>query len=112
LEGVEVILQVDSSVYAGVTALKSQRLLTNNNGTFIFMYLTGNVSTKYSLTIRKEGFEPQTVLGSSPPATHHAIRLKKANSPHRLTVEKAPPHKSPTEWRAGVESTPQVRCAG
>jgi Carboxypeptidase regulatory-like domain len=80
-EGVEVILQVDSSVYAGVTALKSQRLLTNNNGTFIFMYLTGNVSTKYSLTIRKEGFEPQTVSGSSPPATHHAIRLKKANNP-------------------------------
>ena len=79
LEGVEVILQVDSPVYAGVTALKTQRLLTNNNGTFIFMYLTGNVSTKYSLTIRKEGFESQTVSGSSPPVAHHAIRLKKAD---------------------------------
>jgi hypothetical protein len=79
LEGVEVILQVDSPVYAGVRALKSQRLLTNNNGTFIFMYLTGNVSTKYSLTIRKEGFEPQTVSGSRPPPARHAIRQKKAD---------------------------------
>jgi Carboxypeptidase regulatory-like domain len=78
LEDAEVTLLVDAPVYEGVTALKSQRLLTNGNGAFMFMYLTGNASTKYSLTIRKEGFEPQTLSGSSPPAAHHSIRLKKA----------------------------------
>jgi len=44
----------------------------------MFMYISHKRGVKYSLTVRKEGFEPQTVLGSSPPAGNHMIRLKKA----------------------------------
>jgi hypothetical protein len=78
LQGAEVTLELDAPVYEGIAALKSKRLLTNTNGSFVFMYLTGNATTRYRLTIRKEGFESQTLSGSSPPAEHHTVRLKNA----------------------------------
>lgn len=79
LEDMQVVLQVDAPVYEGITAVKTQRIVTNNGG-FIFMYLTGNPSTKYTVTVSKDGYETQTVSGSSPPAGHHTVRLKKASS--------------------------------
>jgi len=78
VQGAEVTLRVAAPVYEGITALESKRLFTNSNGSFVFMYLTGNASTKYSITIHKEGLESQTLSGSSPPAAHHTIRLKNA----------------------------------
>ena len=78
LQGAEVTLELDAPVYEGITALKTKRLLTSANGSFVFMYLTGNATTKYKLMVRKEGFESQTLSGSSPPAEHHTVRLKKA----------------------------------
>jgi hypothetical protein len=74
---VEVLLQVDTLVYAGVKALKTEQIVTDNGGS-VFMYLTGMPSTKYTVTIRKDGFETQTVFGTAPPDGHHTIRLKKA----------------------------------
>jgi Carboxypeptidase regulatory-like domain len=82
LEDVQVVLQVDAPVYEGITPLKTQRIVTNNGG-FIFMYLTGNLSTKYTVTVSKDGYETQTVSGSSPPAGHHTVRLKRASSETR-----------------------------
>ncbi len=77
LLNVEVILQVDTPIYEGMTPVKSQRLVTDK-GAFIFSGLSHNSVTKYTLTVRKEGFEPQTVSGSAPPDGHHTIRMKRA----------------------------------
>ena len=76
LEGVEVILQVETPVYEGVTPVKAQRLVTNK-GAFIFMCLSHSAATKYTITVRKEGFQPQTLSGTAPPTGHHEIRLRK-----------------------------------
>ena len=76
LQDVEVVLQVEDPVYAGVTAIKTERILSKDGG-FVFMYLTGSAITKYTVTVSKDGFESQTVAGSSPPAGHHTIRLRK-----------------------------------
>jgi len=81
LEDVQVVLQVDAPLYGGITAVKTQQIVTNNGG-FIFMYLTGNPSTKYAVTVSKDGYETETVSGS-PPAGHHTVRLKKASSETR-----------------------------
>jgi len=76
LEGVEVILQVETPVYEGITPVKTQRRVTNK-GAFIFRCLSHSPMTKYTVTVRKEGFEPQTLSASAPPDGHLAIRLKK-----------------------------------
>ena len=76
LYDVEVILQVDTPIYEALTPVKSQRLVTDK-GAFIFICLSHNSVTKYSVTVRKEGFEPLTVSGSAPPDGHHTIRMKK-----------------------------------
>jgi hypothetical protein len=64
LKGVEVILRVGTPVYEGVTPVKTQRLLTNK-GAFIFRCLSHSPTTKYTVTVGKEGFEPQTLLGTA-----------------------------------------------
>jgi hypothetical protein len=76
LEGVELILLVETPVYEGVTPVKTQRLVTNK-GAFIFRCLSHSPATKYTVTVRKEGYEPQTLSGTAPPDGHHAIRLKR-----------------------------------
>jgi hypothetical protein len=76
LQDVEVILQVDNPIYEGVTPVKMQRIVTSK-GAFIFRCLSHSPSTKYTVTVRKNGFEPQTVSGSAPPDKHNVIRLKK-----------------------------------
>jgi hypothetical protein len=78
LQGAEVILDVSSTVYDGVAPVKGERRLTNSTGGFVFMYTSHRRGVKYTVTARKEGFEPQTVSGSAPPDGHHIIRLKKA----------------------------------
>jgi hypothetical protein len=78
LQNVEVTLQVDPAVYEALTPVKSQQLVTNK-GAFIFRCLSHNSVTKYTLTVRKEGFEPQTVMGSAPPNGHHVFRLRRTS---------------------------------
>jgi hypothetical protein len=77
LQGAEVILKVNGQVYVGVEPLKTERCLTNSTGGFVFMHNSHERGVKYDVTVRKEGFEPQTVSGNVPPAGHHTIRLKK-----------------------------------
>ncbi|HLW83863.1 MAG TPA: carboxypeptidase-like regulatory domain-containing protein [Candidatus Sulfotelmatobacter sp.] len=76
INDVEVILNLDTPVYEGITPITTKRV-TANNGAFVLMYISGSPSTKYTITIQKQGFEPQTVAGSAPPDGHHVFRLKR-----------------------------------
>jgi hypothetical protein len=76
VQDAEVTLGVSGPVYEAVTPVKTVMRLTNSIGGFVFMYISGESGVKYTLTVRKEGFEPQTVSGSAPPEGHHTIRLK------------------------------------
>jgi hypothetical protein len=77
LEGVEVVLQVESPIYEALTPVTTKRLVTSDDK-FFFGGLTSNPSTKYTVTVHKEGFEPQTVSGSAPPNGEYHVRLKRA----------------------------------
>lgn len=79
LQDVEVILQVDKPVYEGVNSVNTQRVVTSK-GAFIFRCLSHSQSTKYTVTVRKDGYEPQTVSGTAPPNGDFTIRLKKASA--------------------------------
>jgi hypothetical protein len=77
LQDVEVILRVETPVYQGVNPVNTQRVVTSK-GAFIFRCLSQFRSTKYSVTVRKDGYQPQTVWGTAPPNGAFTIRLKKA----------------------------------
>jgi hypothetical protein len=77
LKDVEVTLDVDVPVYEGITAVKTKKLIAGD-GTFVLMYISGSPNTNYTITVRKEGFEPQTAAGSAPPDGHHIFRLKRS----------------------------------
>jgi hypothetical protein len=79
LQDVEVVLQVDKPVYEGVNPVNTQRVVTSK-GAFIFRCLSHSRPTKYSVTVRKDGYEPQTVSGTAPPNGNFTIRLKKASA--------------------------------
>jgi hypothetical protein len=79
IEGAEVTLEVNGPVYEAVTLVRTVKSSTNNAGGFVFAYLSHKRGVNYGLTVRKEGFEPQTVSGSAPPDGHHTIRLKRAS---------------------------------
>lgn len=77
LQHVEVTLESETPVYEGTTPVKSKRFVTTND-TFIFNCVSHNRNTKYTITARKEGFEPGTVSGSAPPNGQYTIRLKRS----------------------------------
>ena len=77
VQDAEVTLEVNGQVYEAVTLVKTVKRLTNSTGGFVFMYISGEPDVKYTLTVHKEGFEPQTVSGSAPPTGNHVIRLKR-----------------------------------
>jgi hypothetical protein len=77
LEGAEVTIEMDGPVYKAVELVKIAKLSTNNTGGFVFMYTSHERGVKYSITVRKEGFEQQTASGSAPPSGNHTIHLKK-----------------------------------
>ena len=79
VQDAEVTLEVNGPVYEAVTPVKTVMRLTNSIGGFVVMYISGESGVKYTLTVRKEGFEPQTVSGSAPPNGHHTIRLKRTD---------------------------------
>lgn len=76
----EISLEVNGPVYKGVELIKTVKSMTDDTGGFVFTYMSHKRGVKYSVTVRKEGFESQTVSGSSPPASHHTIHLKRASS--------------------------------
>jgi hypothetical protein len=77
VKDVEVVLNLDTPVYEGITPIRTKRL-TASDGAFVLMYISGSPSTKYAITVQKQGFEPQTAAGSAPPDGHHVFRLKRA----------------------------------
>ena len=79
LPDAEVTLEVAGPVYAAVEPVKTERQLTDSTGGFVFSYISHARGVRYTVTVRKEGFEPQAVSGNSPPAGHHTIRLKRAS---------------------------------
>ena len=72
LQDAEIILEVSGPVYEAITLVKNVKRLTDSN------YISHKRGVKYSRTVRKAGFEPQTVSGSAPPVGHHTIRMKRA----------------------------------
>src|SRR5258708_9109307 len=78
LQDAEVTLEVNGPVYEAVTLVRTVKRSTDGTGGFVFTYISHKRGVEYSLTVRKEGFEPQTVSGSAPPAGHHTIRMKRA----------------------------------
>jgi hypothetical protein len=77
VQDAKVTLEVDTAVYGGVTMIKTVQHTTDASGGFVFAYISHKRGVKYTITVDKEGFEPQTLSGSAPPASHHTIRLKK-----------------------------------
>ena len=86
LQNVEVVLQLDTPVYEGVKPVNTQRLVTSK-GAFIFRCLSHSSSTKYTVTVRRDGYEPQTVSGAAPPDGNFTIRLKKASGESTVKPE-------------------------
>ena len=78
LQGAEVYLEVDGQVYEGVNPVNAVKSNTNRTGGFVFAYTSHKRGVKYTLTVRKEGFESQTVSNQAPPPVHHTIRLRRA----------------------------------
>lgn len=77
LQDAEITLEVSGPVYDAVTPVTTVRRLTDSTGGFVFSYISHKRGVKYRITARKPGFEPQTVSGSSPPASNRVIHLKK-----------------------------------
>jgi hypothetical protein len=77
LEGAEVTLEVNGPVYQAITPVKTARRQTDNAGGFVFMFISHASGVGHNVTVRKAGFEPETLAGSAPPAGHHTIRLRR-----------------------------------
>lgn len=73
----EITLEVNGPVYKGVELIKTVKSMSDDKGRFAFTYISHKQAVKYSVTVRKDSFESQTVSGSSPPASHHDIHLKR-----------------------------------
>jgi Carboxypeptidase regulatory-like domain len=78
IKDADVTLEVNGPVYEAVTLVRTAKRSTDGTGGFVFVYISHKRGVKYSLNVRKDGFEPQTVSGSAPRAGHHTIRIKKA----------------------------------
>jgi hypothetical protein len=82
LKDVDVILNLDAPVYEGIAPVRTKRLMAID-GTFVLMYISGSPSTKYTVTVQKNGFDPQTVAGTAPPDGHHVFRLRRISDNDR-----------------------------
>ena len=81
LVGADVTLNLNGPVYEGIDLVRSRQVLTAENGGFAFAYLSHEWGVRYTITARKEGFEPQTFSGAAPPSARHAVKLKRAGEP-------------------------------
>lgn len=77
VQDAEVTLEENGPVYQAVTLVKTVKHTTNDTGGFVFAYLSHKLGVNYAIRVQKEGFEPATVSGSSPPPANHVIRLRK-----------------------------------
>jgi hypothetical protein len=79
--GAEITLDVSGPVFEGIGLVKTRRVQTNDTGGFVSGYRTDERGEKYTITILKEGFRPETISGTAPAPGYHTIRLKKAGEP-------------------------------
>ena len=91
LPGADVTLEVNGPVYEGVDLVKTRHVQTNDGGGFIFAFITDERGGKYTLKVRKDGFEPATVSGGAPPVGNHRIKLRKTAEPSKSDPTGNPP---------------------
>ena len=77
VQDAEVTLQVYGPVYSGVSPVRTEQLKTNSTGGFVIMNISHQAGVKYTITIRKSGFEPQSATGTAPPDAHYKFQLKR-----------------------------------
>ena len=76
VENAEVTLEVKGVVYEAITPLKTAIHRTDSQGRFFFMYISHEKSLEYAITIRKQGFEPQTIKGITAPAPQAGLLIQ------------------------------------
>ena len=83
VEGVQVTLETNGSVYQGTQTVRRQSFVTDAYGTFQFTYITHRSGTPYVLVFEKEGYGRHTVTATSPPTRQHMVTLQpvQATSP-------------------------------
>lgn len=79
LQDAQVTIEVKGLVYNGLMRVRTERVLTNSGGGFLITRISHEPDVKYMITVRKNGFEPQTFSGSAPPDGHHTVRLRKTS---------------------------------
>ena len=80
VQNAEIALEVSGPVFEAITPVKTARQFTGESGGFVFAYISHEWGVKYTVTVRKEGFEPQAFSGSAPPNRQYEIRLERAGS--------------------------------
>ena len=86
IEGADVLLQLSRVAYQAITPVSDDRKTTSDSGGVVFMYITHELSTPYTLTARRTGYQEATVSGvaaSGPSGVHHRIALARAPSEGR-----------------------------
>jgi hypothetical protein len=81
LQGADVTLEMNGPVYEVIDLVTTRHVVTDENGGFVFAYISHERGVKYTITVGKEGFEQQTVSGAAPPNGNHVIKLKKPIEP-------------------------------
>jgi hypothetical protein len=66
LQGANVTLEVNGPVYEAIDLVRKRHVVTTENGGFVFAYISHQEGVKYTITVHKEGFEPQTLSGAAP----------------------------------------------
>jgi hypothetical protein len=81
LQGADVTLEVNGPVYEAIDLVRKRHVVTTENGGFVFVYISHQEGVKYTITVHKGGFEPQTLSGAAPPNGNHVIKLKRPSGP-------------------------------
>jgi hypothetical protein len=82
VQDARITLQLNGAADHGGTPPKTITVSTDRLGGFSFnFFVSRKRGVKYTLTVQKEGFEPATVSGSSPPPQNHVIQLHKMMRP-------------------------------
>ena len=77
VEAADVTLDVTGPVYDGIEPVRNRHSSTGPYGEFVFAYISHQAGVKYTITVRKNGFEPEIVSGAAPPNGNYAIKLKR-----------------------------------
>ena len=65
IAGAEVTLELGSTAYQGVEPTKGEKQVTPAAGFVVFMYITHELSSTYSIAVSKAGYPTVKVLGTA-----------------------------------------------